>query len=1430
MELIRRSDAAAAARSLAEASRLGGDEVRIALARVEASIVSGRGSEAASIAAAIEGGDPLVGAARALVAGARDRQGDPQGALEAWQQAAASGSAAATAGIARTGVAAGSFEAEAEAWQAIGSALPQGAARTAAVRRAARIWHLGMGDPKAALALLADLPGAPAVEWARLDAAEAAGDVGAVLKAASAIAVLERGAAAAAAQWRAGRVLAREGRGDGARRTLEESLAADPSFVPARVELDGVLRSEGIEPIAASLSSRGGAGALRAAAIVLAGGGDARPHLDRAREAGATSASADVAAALASLLAQDPGAAAAALGRVAAGAPADAARALWLAAAGIEELGGGDPATLYEAALPEPAARLAVRRRTAHMASNAAAAAHAEADAAAGTAGRVSAICEEAAALERAGDEAAALEAWGVALALQPAATEAAAARARLLARGPDGPAGSALTALADAAPDAAAAASLRVRAALRLREADRAAAQESIRTALEASPTDVPLAEMAASMGAGAAAKARALMARLPDDDDAGPASGSSSGSSSKATAPLVEAAEACEAADLLEEAAALYRRALVRAPGRADLEEALVAVLVRAGELPAVTEHLLAEVREAPEGPARAAALERLADFDGSVRDDAASAAIAWSGVLEASPSQAAALRALERHLAGSGRREDILPVLEALISACADGEDAAAFARRAARIRRMDQGPRGVDDPDLARRALARTPSRWALEALAAEARAAGNDEALAMACGRLAAVTEGARRVAAAVSAGEALLRLGRSDDALAALRGAWEEDLAHPLAAPRVGALAEQAGDSALAAAAWESAGAAAADPQRAADDLHRAGVIAADRLGDPARALALLGRALERDPDHAGALERAAAILQDSGADSDAAAAESLLARRIALGGTAESLARFAEGRADLLLVLGRRADARTALQVAVGFAPEDVALYWRVAEVTAEDGAWEERAAALIEIARRVTDPAEVKTVFLDLGRLYDGELPDPQRAEASFRRVLQIDPNHLEALAHLSALGMAAKNWQLARDATTRLADLTDEPAGKAKQLCTLALILEEGTRDLRKAEATLEQARRTAPQDPATIDAGAAFHRRQGGGPPLAMWLDLSAAALRETVASAPDRADGYRALARVLQNRGRTDATRCTLAVVVALADATTEEVAGAGGYGAEASGVLADGATGDLVSPPGLPGALREVFVRMAEGFAALAPAEPKDHGASRADRLGSKDAAHAVAARVARELGVKDLEVYAVAAARPDAVLPGDPPCLVTAKAALAGPAGDAEGEAVFRVGRAVWLARAGLAAPLLFDPQTLSLLLLGLVRQFDPRFPVEGLDEAAVDEAGRRIGKHIPRRERDAILPFALEAAGARALDGASVRAAIESAADAAGLLACGRIDAALRAIGKDAGALDPHVVARHPRAAQLLSFAVSESYFEARRLAGIG
>jgi tetratricopeptide (TPR) repeat protein len=784
---------------------------------------------------------------------------------------------------------------------------------------------------------------------------------------------------------------------------------------------------------------------------------------------------------------------------------------------------------------------------------------------------------------------------------------------------------------------------------------------------------------------------------------------------------------------------------------------------------------------------------------------------------------PGHAAGLRALERHLAGSGRREDVLPILEALVDATGDPEDAAAFARRASRIKRLEVGPIGIEDAELAKKALARRPSSWALAALDADARARRDDEALASIAGRRAARAVGPSAAAHAVAAAEALLRLGRTDDALAATKGALEADPRHPLALARAVELGLATGDLSLAASALETSGDAAGDPARGARDLFHAATLAEGRLGDAERALAILERAVVRDPSHAEATERAARLLEQFGRISDA---EALLASRFALGGEPAALVRIAEHRADLLLNLEMREEARASLRAAVALRPDDLALQWRIAEIAGEDGAHAERAEALIQIARVVTDPAEVKTVFLDLGRLYDGPLPDPARAEASFRRVLQHDPNHLEALSHLASIGMALGNWQLALDATERLVSLSTSAPEKAKHLRALCRIHDQGFQNPRKAEAALQEARRIHPRDPETIDAGAAFYKAHGGGPPLLMWLDLAASALRDSVADTPAEPDAYRALARSLELRGRRDATRATLAVLDAIGEASQRERLGLGGYGATATTALLDGATGDLVAPSGLPTSLRKVFARMADGFASLASTDPREHGAAKADRLSPRDPPRMAAQKIARELGLPDLEVYAIATGRrPDVVLPGDPPVLVTTRAGLGG-ADDAE--AAFRAGRAAWLARNRLAAPLLHSDADLGLLLLGLVRQFDARFPVDA-DEAAVEEAGRRIGRHIPRRERDAILPFALEAAGSRALDGATVRGAIAAAADAAGLLVCGRIDAALRAVAKDAGVGGPKQAAATPRGSRLLSFAVSEPYFEARRLAGI-
>ena len=101
---------------------------------------------------------------------------------------------------------------------------------------------------------------------------------------------------------------------------------------------------------------------------------------------------------------------------------------------------------------------------------------------------------------------------------------------------------------------------------------------------------------------------------------------------------------------------------------------------------------------------------------------------------------------------------------------------------------------------------------------------------------------------------------------------------------------------------------------------------------------------------------------------------------------------------------------------------------------------------------------------------------------------------------------------------------------------------------------------------------------------------------------------------------------------------------------------------------------------------------------------------------------------------------------------------------------------------------------------------------------------EALVDSEAARAARLIPRKARPMAMPFAIESAGP--FDLGALHTAVRDGANAAGLLACGDLPAALTVVLATAGVRDRALtlspIVANPEALALLRFAVSDDYDE--------
>jgi Tfp pilus assembly protein PilF len=439
---------------------------------------------------------------------------------------------------------------------------------------------------------------------------------------------------------------------------------------------------------------------------------------------------------------------------------------------------------------------------------------------------------------------------------------------------------------------------------------------------------------------------------------------------------------------------------------------------------------------------------------------RLDEAEAALARAGELGASAPPAVRSRVLAERSAfalRAGSVEDALKQAREAVAAAASPESLAALARAQAR----------ADDPaarETAERAVAAGAAsaaahvargdalraawlgaeaeaayRRALE-LAPRSPAAQTGLALALAQqGKAAPALETAQAAAAAdTSSAEAQLAIAHAllardpgDKAAEAVAVVQRATLLEPrsaLAKVELGRVYERREQLPLALAAYEEA--MGLDPGWGAP---RIGALRVQRAqGDAAGALAGL-RALD---DGLKASAEADLLLGELLAEEDPIGAELVLSRAAAAwpGSAAAHAAHGAAAHAAGSLTL-----AADALSRAAALVPDDLDVLSRRARFLADDGRYEEAAAALVALAARPDN--QKAAVFLELGDAYRAfRPPRVKEAVAAYERALALDKRSGEAAMGVARAYRAGRQWQRAADAYERVPAVSKRLEGEA------------------------------------------------------------------------------------------------------------------------------------------------------------------------------------------------------------------------------------------------------------------------------------------------------------------------------------------------------------------------------------------------------
>jgi tetratricopeptide (TPR) repeat protein len=969
--------------------------------------------------------------------------------------------------------------------------------------------------------------------------------------------------------------------------------------------------------------------------------------------------------------------------------------------------------------------------------------------------------------------------------------------------------------------PDAVETALDGVREALLVADSDPALASERLEEAHRARPTDVALRELYERV-APEPPRDRAIWR----EQRAAEASGAAR------TLLYLEAAHEHERVGDEEGALRCAEAAATDAPlGQIARERAEL----RAGRVARLAEELLAAAKGAEDERSRREAYQRLAVLDAAARQDPASAQLWHRSILEENASFAPSLRHIEQHLIGEGRDDELEPIASAIAVALrgAGAGEATAHAELAARLR--TRGPAGTWDSTREMVELAASeaePSLWAVRMLQAHARARGDDATFIDASLKL--VERSARpaeQAALLARAGEAALRLGRLEEARSLLERAALEDPGDVVLWGSLVETRQQAGDARGAAEACESLARSSLVRDNQLVAWYDAGRLWADQAKDEDRAIIALEAAASIDPAHEDVFDRLSRLYATHGMQNELA---TLLERRLeGIDDPAERLAMEVR-RGRVLLDVGDTQGARDAFEAALAQRPDDHGALSAFADLCVAQRDWEAAEQALVRLARLLPTPEEQRDVYGRLGELYSRHLLNLSRAELALHEVLKRAPDDVATMEKLVDVYRRRNDPARAVELQQSLVGRATSPEEKRRRVLELVGIHEQTAHDNRRAEQTLEAARREFPQDVVVLRALADFYTRHRQAPAVNILLDRAGADARRALAAGRFSPAHFELLGTVFELRGRKDAAHVTQGLLAAI-EGRPADLGGA-------SERAFDPHLDDVLAPELLSSPMRALLAKTGD---ALDTAAPFDLRAMKGVPAAADSPLARFAAGIAASIGLSGVQVLVSPKVGTHCIAVGSTPPTLLAGESLA----PGDPTSTFLILRALHLVRAKAAALGRTAPADIAVLVAAWLKCFNPSWHPQGIHAAALAAACGRVQVALPRTLDPDVGALALEVASALGTQAPALGQAALAWADRVALLALGDPNAALDAIANataqgragaegrtnpGAGApRDPAEraawIARTPEARDLVAFCVTDGFADARGRLGL-
>ena len=144
------------------------------------------------------------------------------------------------------------------------------------------------------------------------------------------------------------------------------------------------------------------------------------------------------------------------------------------------------------------------------------------------------------------------------------------------------------------------------------------------------------------------------------------------------------------------------------------------------------------------------------------------------------------------------------------------------------------------------------------------------------------------------------------------------------------------------------------------------------------------------------------------------------------------------------------------------------------IAVYKKVLEIDEDDvraldalikrylglSRWQDILGVYSKKAELVADADEKKRIYYQVGAVYERELGDVQQAIDTYQKILEIDPDDLQALSRLDVLYEQAQNWQELLTILTRESEMCDDPSEAISFQYRIAELYEKRLDDVARA----------------------------------------------------------------------------------------------------------------------------------------------------------------------------------------------------------------------------------------------------------------------------------------------------------------------------------------------------------------------------------